>query len=82
MPFTAIVNNTNLGLQTQAEDVLSSADYADALSRATGLPVKMTCAAEHLGPALDGRVDNLFPLSIQKLYYMIQSEVQYGQTDI
>ena len=82
LPFTAIVNNTNLGLQTQAEDVLSSADYADALSRATGLPVKMTCAAEHLGSVLDGRVDNLFPLSIQKLYYMIQSEVQYGQTDI
>ena len=75
LPFTAIVNNTNLGLQTTAEDVLSSMDYAQELSRVTGLPLKMTCAAEHLCRSLEGKIPDLFPLSLQKLYYMIDSEV-------
>lgn len=75
LPFTAIVNNTNLGLQTKAEDVLASMDYAQELSRVTGLPLKMTCAAEHLCRSLEGKIPNLFPLSLQKLYYMINSEV-------
>lgn len=75
LPFTAIVNNTNLGMQTTPEDVLSSMDYARELSRVTGLPLKMTCAAEHLCRSLEGKIQNLFPLSLQKLYYMIDSEV-------
>lgn len=82
LPFTAIVNNTNLGLHTTAEDVLASQSYAEALSKTTGLPVKMTCAADHLCDALRGKVPNLFPLSIQKLYYMLNSEVQHGETHI
>lgn len=79
LPFTAIVNNTNLGLQTRAEDVLESVPYARALSEKTGLPVKMTCAAEQLSGELAGKIENLFPLSIQKLYYMIDSEVHSWQ---
>lgn len=75
LPFTAIVNNTNLGLQTTAEDILASMQYADALSEATGLPVKMTCASDSISKQLEGKVPNLFPLSIQKLYYMIHPEV-------
>ena len=75
LPFTAIVNNTNLGLQTTAADVLASLPYAQELSQITGLPIKMTCAAEQLCPELSGIVPDLFPLSIQKLYYMINSEV-------
>lgn len=82
LPFTAIVNNTNLGQQTTAQDVLRSLEYAEKLSQATQLPIKMTCAAEHLSGELAGLVPNLFPLSIQKLYYMINSEVSNGETDI
>ena len=73
LPFTAIVNNTNLGLQTAAEDVLRSMDYARALSEATGLPLKMTCADRRLCPALEGKIEPLFPLDIQKLYYMLNT---------
>lgn len=80
IPFTAIVNNTNLGLQTTPGDVLGSAGYAQALSAKTGLPIKMTCAADYLCGSLNGNVENLFPLSIQKLYYMINSEVPNGKT--
>lgn len=82
IPFTAIVNNTNLGLQTTPEDVLSSVAYAQSLAQATGLPIKMTCVADRLFGALQGKIENLFPLSIQKLYYMINSEVQNGETYI
>ena len=82
LPFTAIINNTNLGLQTTSEDVLRSADYARGVSEAAGLPLKMTCAADYLADALDGKLPNVFPLSIQKLYYMLNSEVNHGKADI
>ena len=82
LPFTAIVNNSNLGPLTTAQTVLNSIPYAQEISRKTGLPVKMTCAKEDLCPSLAGQVENLFPLSLQKLYYQIDSEVPYGETDV
>ena len=82
LPFTAIVNNTNLGPLTTAEDVIASLSYAEALSRAAALPVKMTCAREDLCPSLENRVENLFPLRLQKLYYELKTEVPNGKTDI
>ena len=66
MPFTAIVNNSNLGSETTAEMVLASEAYADEVSRLTGLPVKMTTAAENLVPELEGKIENLFPLKLQQ----------------
>ena len=40
--FTGLVNNSNLGEETTAEDVLASLPYGEAVSAATGLPVVMT----------------------------------------
>ena len=77
LPFTGIVNNTNLGPDTTAEDVLRSVEKAKELSELTGLPVRMTCAEKSLCPQLKG-IENLFPLSIQRLYYMMNSEVPNG----
>ena len=74
LPFTGIVNNTNLGPDTSVEDVLSSVAYAEELSRLTGLPVKMTCVKRDLCDELTGRIPNLFPLDLQKLYYMLTGE--------
>ncbi|MCR4952328.1 MAG: hypothetical protein K6A40_13530 [Solobacterium sp.] len=82
MRFTGIVNNTNLGLETSAEDVLASLDYIEKLSRLSGLPVEMTCAKRDLCPLLENKVQNLFPLDLQKLYYMLNTEVPYGKSDI
>lgn len=70
LPFTGIVNNTNLGPETTAETVLASMEYADAVARAAGLSVKMTCADKRLVKDLVGQVDSLFPLDILELYYM------------
>lgn len=71
LPFTGIVNNTNLGPDTRAEDVLASLPYADGIAAAMGLPVKFTCAVAPVAAALEGRVPDLFPLEIQKLYYQL-----------
>lgn len=82
LPFTGIVNNTNLGAATTPEDVLASLSYAEELSRRTGLPVKMTSVEERLVPALRGSIDALFPLSILGLYYMEKEGMHYGEIDL
>ena len=66
MCFTAIVNNSNLGGETRPEDVLGSMDYARGLCAETGLPLKFTSAHESLIPALEGKIDNLFSLKLQR----------------
>ena len=47
LPFTAIVNNTNLGPLTRPEDVIAGARFAEEVGARTGLPVKMNCAMRH-----------------------------------
>ncbi len=66
MKFTAIVNNSNLGVLTRAEDVLSSAEEAEKLSALSGLPVKMTTVTGNLVNNLSGKIENIFPLTLQK----------------
>jgi len=66
LPFTGIINDSNLGAATTAEDVLASLPYAEEVSRLTGLPVVMTCAEESLVVELADKVNNLFPLHLQK----------------
>ena len=82
LPFTAIVNNTNLGPATTPEDVLASLPFARELSKRTGLPVKMTCAEEKTAAALAGKVDDLFPLTILTLYYMEKEWTSLGKTNL
>ena len=71
LPFTGIVNNTNLGPQTTASTVLDSVSYADEIAKMMNIPVRFTCAPEALAPELEGKVADLFPLRIQKLYYQL-----------
>jgi len=66
MKFTAVVNNSNLGNETTPEDVLGSIDYANKVCELAGIPLKMTTVHESLYPALEGKVENLFPLSLQR----------------
>ena len=66
MPFTGIVNNSNLGAATTADDVRSSLGYADALAAATGLPVVMTTVERGLYAELDGEIERLFGMDLQK----------------
>lgn len=68
IPFTGIINNSNLGRETDADTVLSSVDYGREVSRLSGLPLVMTTVCDTLYPALEGRVPDLFPLTLQRLF--------------
>ena len=68
IPFTAIVNNSNLGEETTERDVLDSVEYARAVSDLTGLPVKMTSVDGRLYDRLQDQIPNLFPMRLQEKY--------------
>lgn len=62
--FTGIVNNSNLGEETTAEDVLKSVEYAEAVSEITGLPIKMTTVKQELYSELKNKIKNIQPISL------------------
>ncbi len=64
--FTGIVNNSNLGEETTADDVLGSLKYASEISEITELPIVATCVKEELFDELSGKIENLFALKLQK----------------
>ncbi|MCQ2450511.1 MAG: hypothetical protein MJ080_00850 [Clostridia bacterium] len=63
--FTGILNNSNLGSQTSAEDVLNSLEFADRLSEISSLPVKATCIEKRLEDELKDKIPNLFSMKLQ-----------------
>ncbi len=65
LKFTAIINNSNLGKETTAEDVISTVSLADELSENTGLPVILNTVNEQLHESLIGKLDNLYPIRMQ-----------------
>ena len=82
LPFTAIVNNTNLGPLTRPEDVIAGARFAEEVGARTGLPVKMNCAMRKLGAALQDTVSNYFPIDIMQLYYMEKEGTSLGKINL
>ncbi len=64
--FTGIINNSNLGNLTEIEDVLDSISYADEISRIMKIPVKYTTVKADLLDSLSGKIENLYPLNLQK----------------
>lgn len=72
MPFTGIVNNSNLGADTDAKSVIDSDCHARELASVTGLPLRFTSVREDLAPAVAGQIGDIFPLKLQKKYYDIK----------
>ncbi len=66
LPFTGIINNSNLGAETDPETVLSSLLYAKEVSELTGLPVVMTTVEKSVAGKLAGQIKDIFPLHLQK----------------
>ena len=64
--FTGLVNNSNLGEETTAEDVLASVAFGEEVAALTGLPVKMTAVKAELVSLLEGKIENLLPMTLQK----------------
>ncbi len=63
--FTGLVNNSNIGDETTAQSVLNSLDYANEVSRLSGLPIVMTTVKAELIDELKPHIDNLLPLKLQ-----------------
>ncbi len=66
IPFTGIINNSNLAGETTAEDVLGSISYAEEVSKLSGLPVVLTTVEESLYGELKDEISPLFSLKLQK----------------
>lgn len=66
LSFTGLVNNSNLGDETTPEDVLKTVAYTQAVSEATGLPIRFTTVKESIYPLLQDKIENLLPLQLQK----------------
>ena len=65
IPFTGIINNSNLARETTAQDVLDSLRYADEVSRLSGLPVVCTTVMSELFDELKEKISPLFSLRLQ-----------------
>ena len=64
LPFTGVINNSNLGAETAPEDVSATFGKAEELCALCGLPLTFTSVAERI--AKDVTADNVFPLKLQK----------------
>lgn len=64
--FTGLVNNSNLGRETTVEDILASKEYAEEVSKKSGLPIALTSVREDFHTELCGKMPNVFPLKLQK----------------
>ncbi|MBQ8391748.1 MAG: hypothetical protein IJX50_04300 [Clostridia bacterium] len=64
MKFTAIVNDSNIGDETTAEDILSSVAYANEVSEKAGIPIKMTTVKKDLYEELSDKIENLMPIEL------------------
>ena len=58
------INNSNLGDETTAEDILGSLGYAEEISKTSGLPIKMTTVKEDLYKNVKDNVPDCFPIKL------------------
>lgn len=65
IPFTGIINNSNLGDETDAETVLSSVAYADQVAEKASLPLVLTTVREDLYDSLKEKISPLLCLHLQ-----------------
>ncbi len=66
IPFTAIINNTNLGRETTWETVTASRAEAKKLSQLSGLPLLFTSVEASVLPQEETNNGEYFPLTLQK----------------
>ena len=65
LPFTGIVNNSNLGRETTPEVVIASDAYAKDIAAATGLPIRMTTVKAEIARAVAEVLPDVVPLHLQ-----------------
>lgn len=65
LPFTGVINNSNLGALTSPADVLASLPFAEELSKQANLPLVMTSVMESLYDKLADKIPDLFAMQLQ-----------------
>lgn len=60
MRVTALVNNSNLGLETSAEDVLGTVDRMERFAQLAELPIAFTSVSNRLKEQLDHQLEHPF----------------------
>lgn len=65
LKFTGLINNSNIGEETRAEDIIKSIGYANEVSRVSGLPIVITSVKADLYDELKDKIDNLLPMKLQ-----------------
>lgn len=65
LPFTGIVNNSNLGDETVPDTVLRTTERTRELCEKSGLPLRFTSVNHPLVPALRDTIHNLIGLDLQ-----------------
>ncbi len=64
MKFTGIANNSNLGDETTAQNVIDSLAFAKAVAKAANLEIRMNVIKEDLFDDLRDKINNLFPIKL------------------
>lgn len=64
IPFTGIVNNTNLGKLTEPETVLEGLELSKKLAKLCGLPVLYSSAERSVAEKINS--DGIFPIDLQR----------------
>lgn len=62
LPFTGIVNNTNLGEETTVDDIIKGLEFCNQISKITGLPVKFSAVREDLIPKAEKIIKDILPI--------------------
>ncbi len=75
LPFTAVVNNSNLAGETSAKTVLDSVPFVRELCEISSLPLLFTSAQTQVCKQLEGQIPNLLELTLQKKYYDINGGI-------
>ena len=65
--FNCIVNNSNIGPETNVETVLESLKFADEVAKATGLTVWLNTAEKKVAENI--KEVPVMPLTLQKKYF-------------
>lgn len=65
IPFTGIINNSNLARETTAENIRGSQAYAAEVAALSGLPLVLTTVEERLYDELKDQINPLFRLKLQ-----------------
>lgn len=68
IPFTAIINNSNIGVDTTEQDVLFSLKEAEKLSQLSNLPIIYNSVMANV----EVKILNKLPLVLQEKYYDIK----------